>query len=103
MNRFVNTSFLIRRNILVLMGISLSVYFSYHTLSGQRSYSYLQSLELRVKQERFAFGAVQEKRAGLEDRVKMMRPGSIHPDLLEERVRLVLGYKHPEELVVFSN
>lgn len=103
MKAFVNYSFSFRRNILVLMGLSLSVYFIYHTVSGARSYSYLQALGGRVAQEKVAYRAISGKRAELEKRVVMMRPGTLSRDLLEERVRLVLGYKRPDELVVFGN
>ncbi len=44
-----------------------------------------------------------DNRMALEGRVIMMRPGSINKDLLEERVRLVLGYKHKDELTILSN
>lgn len=103
MKSFVSYSFSFRRNILVLMEVSLSLYFVYHTVSGARSYAYLQAIQGRVVQERAAYKAVSAKRAELEKRVVMMRPGTLSRDLLEERVRLVLGYKRSDELVVFGN
>ena len=44
-----------------------------------------------------------DKRMALEEKVKMMRPGSINKDLLEEQVRLTLGYTHENEFVIVSN
>lgn len=39
----------------------------------------------------------------LERKVLKLRPESLDPDLLEERVRLVLGYTYPDEITVVSN
>lgn len=33
----------------------------------------------------------------------MMRPGNVDKDLLEEQVRLVLGYRQSDELVFLGN
>jgi cell division protein FtsB len=41
--------------------------------------------------------ALHQRRVALEDKVVRLRPGSIDPDLLEERARLVLGFQHPQE------
>lgn len=46
---------------------------------------------------------ITHKRMALEDKVKMMRPGSVNKDLLEEQARLTLGYTHADELVVVRN
>ncbi|MCB1532361.1 MAG: hypothetical protein KDJ35_05785 [Alphaproteobacteria bacterium] len=46
---------------------------------------------------------ITHKRMVLEDKVKMMRPGSINKDLLEEQVRLTLGYTHENEYVIVRN
>lgn len=40
------------------------------------------------------------ERAKMEQRVAMMRPGSVDRDLLEERARLQLGYKYADEISV---
>jgi cell division protein FtsB len=40
---------------------------------------------------------LKEKREELETRVSMMRPGSVNRDLLEERARVVLGFRREGE------
>ena len=40
------------------------------------------------------------EREQLEAKVIKLRPGSIDPDLLEERARTVLGYARPDEHIV---
>lgn len=42
------------------------------------------------------------EKLALEKKVKMMRPGSIDKDLLEEQARLVLGYKSSDEITIVS-
>ncbi len=46
---------------------------------------------------------LQTERQLLEQKVRMLRPGSVSKDLLEERVRAVLGYKYADEVAVLSN
>jgi len=43
------------------------------------------------------------ERESLEQRVSMMRPGSLDRDLLEERARVVLGYKNQNEMIILGN
>lgn len=43
------------------------------------------------------------ERVALEQKVTMMRPGSLNPDLLEERARVVLGYKKENDLIILGN
>ncbi len=46
---------------------------------------------------------LQTERQLLEQKVRMLRPGSVSKDLLEERVRAVLGYKYADEVAVLSS
>ena len=43
------------------------------------------------------------KKENLHKKVAMMRPGTVNKDLLEEQVRLKLGYRAPDEMVIFGN
>lgn len=58
------------------------------------------SLERQTERLDEQFEVLSKERAFLENKVAMLRPGSIDPDLLEERARVMLGYHHPDELVV---
>lgn len=87
----------------LLMGIVLTFYFCYHLLQGERSYFRLLSLNQSIQaleKERLALHDAQEK---LDLRVGMLRAGSVNKDLLEERVRFVLGYRHPDEMDVLRD
>ena len=39
----------------------------------------------------------------LEEKVKRLRPESIDRDLLEKQVRHLLGYGHPDEVIIFMD
>lgn len=96
-------SFGLRRNVLLVAGAFLSLYFSYHMFYGVRSFSSLEQLEnvVAVKQE--TLDSIRVEREGLEARVKTMRPDSLSRDMLEEQVRLTLAYKKADEVVVIGN
>ena len=88
---------------LLLAGLALSLYFSYHTIYGERSYGHLQALNSVAAQKAQDLSMIVEERAALERDVKMLRPETLSLDLLEERARSVLGYKRADEYLVFRN
>lgn len=81
----------------------LCVYFLYHAFQGSRSYPKLLSLNASIEQTQDSYDALKSERLALERKVHMLRPGSINPDFLEERARLVLGYKAQDELVILQH
>ncbi len=81
-------------------GVCLCLYFSYHTVSGHRSYSLLSDLTSVYQAKEAELLSLQAESASVEYKVAGMRPGSISADMLEERVRLMLGYKRVDEIVV---
>lgn len=58
------------------------------------------SLERNIERLSDQYDDLHKQRQALENKVTMLRPGSIDPDLLEERARVVLGYQHPDEIMV---
>jgi len=49
------------------------------------------------------FETVSADKIALERKVVMMRPGTINRDLLEERIRSVLGYRYENEIVLLQD
>lgn len=90
----------IRENLIMLIGICLCFYFSYHALQGNRSFLRLYSLEHDISVATADLQKAHTERAAIEDKVKAMRPGHLSRDLLEERVRSVLGYVRRDEMVI---
>lgn len=74
----------------------------YHSFQGSRSYPTLVSLDQSIAAVQADLDMAAAKRKKLERQVIMMRPGSVNSDLLEERVRVVLGYKSPNEFVILD-
>ncbi|WP_417463636.1 FtsB family cell division protein [Kordiimonas sp.] len=76
-------------------------YFAFHAFQGDNSIAALkrleaQELELVVQAQRVA-----SVRHALETRTQKLAGKTIDPDMLEEQVRLRLGFTHPDEVVVF--
>jgi cell division protein FtsB len=86
-----------------LLGIVAVAYFAYHTVHGERGVlAYLQMRE-RVAEAERRFAAVELERTYWERRVKLLHPASIDPDMLDERVRVMLGYARADDLIVLMN
>lgn len=100
MKRLIDKRYLVRQNLVAVIGICLSVYFSYHLVAGQRSLLSLMSLDNQVTRQEQELARLTMERSDLEKRVVMMRPGSIDRDLLEERVRIMLGYTGKNEQIL---
>jgi cell division protein FtsB len=103
MKRLIEKRFILRRNIMAVIGLCLSFYFSYHLVAGQRGYLRLMTLEHKVAEASAEYDAVKAEREDVETKVVMMRPGSVDRDLLEERVRYVLGYRYADEYDLLQN
>ena len=88
---------LVRKNLLTLVGLGLCFYFSYHLLQGERSYFRLLSLQQNVTDMKKQNESLKLEHEALETRVSMLRSGSIDKDLLEERARIVLGFRNQGE------
>lgn len=97
MKRLLEQRYLVRKNILTLMGMGLFMYFSYHLIQGERSYIRYISLTETVQAMEAETNDLQNHRKELETKVAMMRPGSINRDMLEERARVVLGFRREGE------
>ena len=103
MNRLLSHRYLFRHNLFALMGVCVCVYFSYHALQGDRSALRLWQLNSSIATMSQEFQETHLNRVEIEKKVLMMRPGSVNQDLLEERVRLVLGYAHKNDFSIFSD
>lgn len=103
MKRFIEKRYILRRNMMAVIGICLSFYFCYHLIAGQRGYFRLISLESRIADVSSEYETLKNEREAVEKKVVMMRPGTIDRDLLEERVRYVLGYTYDNEVILLQN
>ncbi len=93
---------LVRRNLVTLIGFGLFFYFSYHLVLGDRSALRYMTLQQSISETKQTTSAIEKERTELEEKVAMLRPGSVNKDLLEERARLVLGLRREGEVDVMT-
>lgn len=84
------------------VGVCLCFYFGYHLMAGERSYLRLASLNYQIDKTSIELERARAERAALEQKVVMMRPGSVNRDLLEEQAQRVLGYRYKGEKVIID-
>ena len=46
--------------------------------------------------------ALEQKSVEIENRVKLLRPDTLSPDMLEEQARYILGYNTKNEMIVIK-
>lgn len=102
MKRLIEQKYLFRQNLIIVIGVCLSFYFCYHLIAGERSYLRLISLNHQIETTETKYEGERAKRESLEQKVVMMRPGSVNRDLLEEQARSVLGFHYPDEKVIIK-
>lgn len=83
-----------------LMAFCLVIYFGYHLVNGDRGWFALKRLETRLEKAETEFASLSHKRLSLERDVVMLRSGSLDRDLLDERLRDVLGFSRTDDLII---
>lgn len=82
------------------LGLTLVVYFAYHTVQGDRGLMAWWQLNQQVKQAEETLAQLDETRTTLDRRASLLRPDHLDPDMLEERARLMLNMGRDDEVVV---
>ncbi len=85
----------IRRSVTRFFGIlvipaicaAVVVYFGYYTIFGTRGLLALSDVRARLAVQQEQLASLQSDRARLEHRIKLLEPGSVDPDLVQEIVR----------------
>ena len=102
MKRPVDIFVAFKNNIPLFVGVCLCIYFSYHIIFGRYSYPQLESLRPVASAKADELDSLKAKTSVLEEKVTLMRPATLSPDLLEEQIRYVLGYNKSGEIVILS-
>ena len=85
-----------------LFGIVAVSYFAYHTVHGDRGIFALVQMQERVAEAEQRLQTLQSEKQHWEHRVKLLYPESLDRDMLDERVRIMLGYARAYDLVVLN-
>lgn len=76
-------------------------YFVFHAIQGDRGLlAYLQ-LTQQLQETEVVAEELSEKKSAWEHKVSLLKPGSLDPDMLEERARSVLNYFRDDEVVIY--
>ncbi len=75
-------------------------YFAYHAVEGDRGLNAWWRLSHKIELSEATLAALDSQRDSLEDRVAILRPQSLDPDMLEERARVLLNFGRPDEIVI---
>jgi cell division protein FtsB len=77
-------------------------YFAWHAWEGPRGFSYRDGLEVKLAELSIRHEGLHAGRVKMEDKVALLRPESIDPDLLDELARGNLELAKPTDVVAFT-
>ncbi|MFH1157490.1 MAG: septum formation initiator family protein [Pseudomonadota bacterium] len=97
-----NNRNLVSQLLATLFSFGVFMYFGFHLMHGDRGYFALRGVDQKLVAAREKYSHLLAEREALENRVKLLRPGSLDPDMLDERVRVVLGFADPGERVLLD-
>ncbi|MSP81616.1 MAG: septum formation initiator family protein [Alphaproteobacteria bacterium] len=89
-----------RRHAAPALGVCALVYFSYHAIQGDRGILAWMRLSREIESARAALDVTLAEQHKLEAQVRLLRPDSLDPDMLDEQAKIVLGYGLPDEVIV---
>ncbi len=72
----------------------------YHSIEGDRGLVAYLRLTEQIQPARSQLTEVVAQRKALEQRVGLLRPNQLDPDMLDERARLLLNLARPDEIVI---
>ena len=84
------------------VGAALIVYVTYHALQGERGLIAFWQLHGQVMHAQHIHNDLRANKEQLQHRVKLLNPNSLDTDMLEERVRFMLGYSRPDETIILK-
>jgi cell division protein FtsB len=75
-------------------------YFAVNAYTGDRGLKAKQDIEVQIGELSAELDELKRTRELWEKQLALLRAGSLDPDLLDERARVLLGYAHPHDLVI---
>ncbi len=83
-----------------LLGASAVMYFAYHAVQGEHGLNAWWQVTRQIAVAEAKVAQLEEERARLERRVRLLRPDSLDPDMLEEQARRMFNYVRDDEIVI---
>ncbi len=85
-----------------VLGICAVGYFAFHVVHGDRGLIAWWNIKQRVAAAKEAATQTRGERQDMEKRVRLLNPGSLDPDMLEERAMLMLNYGYKDDIVILQ-
>lgn len=82
---------------------ALVIYFGYFAIYGKHGLVNWVRLQEEVSLKQAELDRTKAERTALEHRVRLLRPESVDPDLLEEQARARLGLTQGDEVVILKD
>jgi len=89
-----------RQATVLLLCLGLTAYFAHHAIYGRHGLETRSTLIERSALLEFEIKSLEAVRAKLERDVALLCPEKPDPDIVEEIAREVLGFVHPDDVVV---
>jgi cell division protein FtsB len=86
-----------------ILGIAAVFYFAYHVVEGDRGLVSWWQVKHEITTAAAIMDDVTLERRKIEHRVQLLQSGSIDPDLLDERARVMLNYGRTDEIVILTS
>ena len=90
----------LRQTTVLLLCFGLTAYFAHHAINGRHGLEVRSKLIERSALLEFEIKNLEAVRARLERDVALLTPDKPDPDIVDEVAREVLGFVHPDDLVV---
>ena len=84
------------------IGVSLSLYFGYHLLEGDRGLNAWVRLTDEIRTAKADAEQIHAEKLAQDQRVSLLRPEHLDPDMLDEQARAALNLVGPGEIVILN-
>lgn len=89
------------RLIVPVIAILVMSYFGFHAYRGEYGINAKQRLELRTEALETELAGLRKRRGALEERLRLVKDGSLEKDMLDEQARRALNFAQENEVVIF--
>jgi cell division protein FtsB len=84
-----------------ILCIGLIFYIAYHAVQGDRGLIAYWQLTKQVERAVTVNEELKERRSKIQNQVSLLSPQTLDRDMLDERVRFLLGYSKPNEFIFY--
>ena len=85
-----------------VIGVSLSLYFGYHLVEGERGLNAWIRLTDQLRAAKADAEQIHAEKLAQDQRVSLLRPEHLDPDMLDEQARAALNLVGPGEIVILN-